>query len=293
MGKSLNSLSNSLSTRQIIEFQPDILHETYYSTIPLGYLSPRVLTVYDFIHEIFYPGNNEKIKAKYDAMSRANRIITISKSTTKDLIEFYPEFKSKIVMIHLAPSEIFRSPKKYRKVAKPYILFVGSRGRYKNFSSLAAAFSESDYLKKNYELHLFGDQKLSRVELMTFRKLGISNCVKFSSGNNLDLLAEYQGASLLVYPSLYEGFGLPILEAMSAGCPVLSTALGSMREVSGDSGYFFDAENRWDLKNKIEKVLRNQSLRDELIHNGLENSAKYTLRQLALETKSVYEEMIN
>ena len=116
--------------------------------------------------------------------------------------------------------------------------------------------------------------------------------LKLFSGDNSGLLAKYQGASLFVYPSLYEGFGLPILEAMSAGCPVLSTSLGSTREVSGELGYFFNPDDRSDLRNKIENVLRNQNLREDLIHYGFENSAKFTLRNLALETHSMYKDVL-
>jgi glycosyltransferase involved in cell wall biosynthesis len=290
--KILKGTSGALSRMQLTQFTPDVIHETYYSNLSTAGIQPRCITVYDFIHEIYYPQSRTKIEAKISSMRRAKFIIAISENTKNDLVQLYPQFANKVRVIHLAPSKFFAIGDSASDFSQPYILYVGSRRGYKNFDSLLLAFASSDYLQNNCRLHVFGNENFSKSENQRFRELGIESFISFFSGTDVELLRQYQGATLLVYPSLYEGFGLPVLEAMSSGCPVLSTNAGSLEEVSGSKGYFFDQASIADMRSKIEGVFKSERLRDELISYGLFNVKRFNWEKTARETLQAYKESV-
>ncbi len=290
--KIIRSISEKLSLKQLNTFAPDIIHQTYYSNYQNRDAHPLVVTVYDFIHELYYPENKRKIQAKRISMGVADSIIAISDNTRKDLIRIYPEYAHKVKVVHLAASKIFHAAPTVLESQDPYVLFVGSRGGYKNFNSVLRSFAESEYLSTNFKLHVFGNQNFTKSELDLIFSLGLGDTVRYFSGGDEELLKQYQNARLFVYPSLYEGFGLPIIEAMASGCPVLSTNAGSMGEVSGEGGYFFDANKQGDLRRKLEAVLKSETLRTELINYGFINSLRFDWESTARETHKIYLESL-
>ena len=126
------------------------------------------------------------------------------------------------------------------------------------------------------------------------KSLGISeNKIQYLQGNDLELAEQYKTAFALIYPSLYEGFGLPILEAMSYGCPVISSNSSSLPEVYGDAALSFDPNNEEQLFEIINKLLKQSELRDDLIIKGFKNLKKFSWEKCAKETLDVYERVLN
>ena len=124
---------------------------------------------------------------------------------------------------------------------------MGNRGGYKNFSTLLQAYGNSPILRE-FELIAFGGHPLLPDEKNQITQLGITDKVRFTSGSDQELAARYRAATAFIFPSTYEGFGLPPLEAMSHGCPVVCSNGGSIPEVVGDAGVYFDPNSAEELR---------------------------------------------
>ncbi|MHB8845794.1 MAG: glycosyltransferase family 4 protein [Nitrospirota bacterium] len=270
--------------------EQEIYHQTYYSIHHATARCKRVVTVYDMIHErrpTDFPSRDRTIAAKKESVTRADAIICISQSTKSDLLRYYHLPEDRIRVIYLANSLTCAvvSP---RAVQVPYILYVGLRGGYKNFSLLASAFASSERLRRNYTLICFGGGDFTSKERTQFHSLGIAGSVDHYSGPDELLANLYAYASVFVYPSLFEGFGIPPLEAMHFGCPVLASNTSSIPEVVGDGGLYFDPTAPDDLRQKLEDLLGNDSLRDELRSRGRAQERKFSWDVCAQETAELY-----
>lgn len=295
----LRLVSNSIVTPFMMEkFQPDVVHETYYSDTPATRLSsPRVITVYDMIHERMphLYSNNPISKVKQKAVERADHVICISKNTRDDLIEFFNVPNEKISVIYLGFDEIFSGVQDNENVEsaldaeKPYILYVGSRRTYKNFSTFVNAYSTSVWLRDNFNIICFGGEKYTATddELISKNKL-TSDHITYVSGDDSRLAAYYKNAAVFIYPSLYEGFGIPPLEAMSAGCPVICSHSSSVPEVVGDAGEYIDPTSIDSIKTALEKILSSKEKRLNLINKGFNRCKQFSWNRCAQETLEVY-----
>ena len=134
-----------------------------------------------------------------------------------------------------------------------YLLYVGYRNGYKNFKRFIKAFASSDLLKNRFALVAFGGGPFSNEEKESFSELEIGTQIRHLDGTDLHLAHCYAHATALIYPSLYEGFGLPILEAMTANCPVICSHHGSLTEVAGEAAAYFDGSSIEDIKHAMEK----------------------------------------
>jgi glycosyltransferase involved in cell wall biosynthesis len=287
-----------ISPLQVAAWKPQILHETYYS----GYSSiwnktPVVTTVYDMIHELFseqYNWTKELTKIKKLSLDRADHIICISESTKTDLINILNIQPDKISVTYLGYDfEIESSPTKVEFNSKPYLLFVGSRGYYKNFTGLLNAVSISSDLKSDFSIIAFGGGGFSLDELAEIKELGFDDSqVTQIEGDDSALYNYYQKASALVYPSLYEGFGLPPLEAMCNDCPVICSNTSSLPEVVGDAGELFDPYEVDDCIRAIRRVVYSEEYSNTLISLGRIQSQKFSWKKCAEETLSIYKSLI-
>ncbi len=213
----------------------DVYHSTYYRR-PIDASQPSIVTVHDFVYQRFVRGQ-KKWRHQWQmvgAIRQAQHIICISEATRQDLLEFVPiRASQQISVIHHGAPECFH-PLQDEELAPtkgncPFILFVGQRAGYKNFSLALSALS----LLPDFELHCVGGGPLSEEELASVpsttrdrvRHLG------FVDDARLNLL--YNQAECLLYPSLYEGFGIPVLEAMRAGCPVVCIDCKAVIEIGG------------------------------------------------------------
>ncbi|OBB97244.1 glycosyltransferase family 1 protein [Mycobacterium sp. 852002-30065_SCH5024008] len=275
---------------------PDIVHETYYAFKPVGKAQGRVVTVYDMIYELFpeeFPNAQQWSAAKRAAVDRADHIICISENTRRDLIRLFDIDPGRTSVVHLGYSMTAEPnvTKADFRPGRPSLLYVGNRLGYKNFSTLLQAYSSSPILRE-FELVAFGGHPLLPGEQREIRRLGIGERVRFESGSDRELAAWYQAASAFIFPSKYEGFGLPPLEAMSHGCPVVCSNAGSIPEVVGDAGVYFDPDSAEDLRVALERVATGEQLQADLRARGYARIAAFSWDKCAAETAQIYREII-
>ncbi len=282
-------LINNLLTLIFIKInKPDILHFSYFNKTLARFIDiPYVLTVYDLIHEkLKYQQNQFE---KKELLTNAKHIICISKETKKDLIKIYKIKKKKISVIYLGGPE---SKKKILRKREKYILYVGSRSRYKNFNNLINAFSESKYLIKNYKIVCYGGGKFNDNEIKNLEKLNIKRNIKYEEGDDTKLLSFYRNASLYVSLSDYEGFGLTLLEALRMDCPVLCSDIAVFREIYKKSCRYVKATNRRSIKNGIERILKSKTEQKKLSKQSKIIIKQLTWKRCALDTSEVYKKIL-
>ena len=290
--------ANRLIAKHLIKkWQPDILHETYFSSkaiAPKG--CPVVLTVFDMISELElvakgYLKNDLTKSDKYQSVMRADHIICISESTRQDLIDLFEITADKVSVVHLASDPVVQieTDIAHEKNQRPYLLYVGLRDGYKNFNRLLTAISSSPKIKKEFDLVAFGGGAFNSDEKSLIHGLGYDvGQVRQVSGGDDVLNSLYKQAAALVYPSTYEGFGLPPLEAMSHRCPVISSMASSMPEIIGKAGEYFDPYSIASMAAAIEAVVFSSTRTQELIKLGKAREKNFTWERCAKETLGIY-----
>ncbi|OCB21448.1 glycosyl transferase family 1 [Mycobacterium malmoense] len=271
---------------------PDIVHETYFATKPVGRGRRRVVTVYDMHHELFpeeLPDARRWSAAKRAAVDRADHIICISENTRRDLVRLFGVDPARTSVVHLGYSMTADAggAGPHDGAVRPSLLYVGNRLGYKNFSALLQAYGSSPVLRE-FELIAFGGHPVLPGERKEIRRLGITDRVRFESGSDRDLAARYQAASAFVFPSKYEGFGLPPLEAMSHGCPVVCSNAGSIPEVVGDAGVYFDPNDAEELRAALERVATSEELQADLRARGYARIDAFSWDRCAAATAQIY-----
>lgn len=281
----------------MVRFHPDIVHETYYSQkskTPVG--SKVVLTVFDMIHERFpedFATRDRTSEEKVKAVERADHVICISEQTRADLVELLGVDRAKTSVVHLGFS-LTKQPADSRLASeRPYVLYVGSRGGYKNFQLLLHTYAANLALQHDYDLVAFGGGPLNAREKALVAKLGIPfERVRHLSGDDSVLSDLYRKAALFVYPSRYEGFGIPPLEAMSFDCPVACSNTSSIPEVVGNAAEFFDPDSIESIGHAIERVLNDRPLRQILVARGRERIKLFSWERCAEQTLDVYRSLL-
>ena len=292
--------NHHLSKFKLSKLPADILHETYYSAKPVSAeVKGRVITVYDMIHEK-YPSNFSFIdrtsKNKRLAVDRADHIICISESTKNDLCSMFDVREDHVTVVHLG-FEKFKSQftvfKKPNGAVRPFLLYVGSRGGYKNFEGMLKAVSSSPTLKSTFDVVAFGGGRFNGAEQAMISQLGFGTESVRQVGGGDDLLGLlYAQARAFVYPSVYEGFGLPPLEAMAHDCPVVTSNSSSMPEVVGDAGAYFDPIDIEAQAQAIESVVFDELRRSQLIAAGRQRLPLFSWDRCASETQAVYQKVL-
>ena len=278
----------------------DVFHPTYYEPYFLKYLQkkPYVLTVYDMIHELFpeYFKPADKTRSwKKELIENAGVVIAISENTKNDIIKFTGIDPDRIRVIHLGnPYEHSDEPARINTssdppvVGKPYLLFVGGRSAYKNFNffieSIAGLLREHEGL----QVICAGSLPFTDEEKKFLRDLHILHKVHYIRINEEILKNLYKNAIAFVFPSLYEGFGLPVLEAFSCGCPVLLTDSSSLPEVGGDAALYFTSGDKMSLNHAVDTILSDGKSRADLIKKGSERLKLFSWEKTADATKKVY-----
>ena len=290
---------NSLLIKPMFKWlKPDIVHETYYTTAQYAPNDAKViLTVYDMIHERFpqsFSSSDFTRCQKVAAIARADHVICISKQTQKDLVELLDVDPNKTSVVYLGFTLTTTKSQLCDAInGRPYLLYVGNRNGYKNFEGLLRAFAESSILQTGYRIVCFGGGALKRRERILMSKLGFKDSDIFQvSGSDEVLTGLYQRAIAFVYPSLYEGFGIPPLEAMSFDCPVACSSVSSIPEVVGGAGAYFDPTNINDIRSTIENLVTDESLRIKLITAGRERVKLFSWKRCASETLDVYQKVL-
>jgi glycosyltransferase involved in cell wall biosynthesis len=298
-GRLFQAFNHYVANSQINHWQPDIIHETYYSSLPPPKAStPRVTTVYDMIHELYpkmFSTRDHTSKWKRNALNRVEHIISISHSTKKDLVELFGIDESKISVVHLGVDSSFSqySPEQDSKIKRSFLLYVGGRGTYKNFNNALHAIANSERLKSDFDLIAFGGGRFNNDEFSLIESLGFRDGqIQQIGGSDCVLMALYHQASAFIYPSIYEGFGLPPLEAMASSCPVISSNSSSMPEVIGDAGEYFDPTEMDEMTVAIENVVYSGTRIEELKSLGLNRTKLFSWDECATETLDVYNKIL-
>mgnify|MGYP003642532373 CR=1 FL=1 len=270
-----------------------IFHSSYYRTLSRKtkkYNKVRqVVTVHDFTYELFTKGIKKWTHTiqKKKAIKAADIVICISENTKKDLLHFYPEFASKdIRVIYNGVSEEYYTLPLNIKVNKKvcYFLFVGSRASYKNFYFAIEAISQT----KDFVLKIVGP-KLTEIEIELLNKYLSQRWGFLENIDNSKLNQLYNEAFALLYPSSYEGFGIPLLEAMKTGCPFIAMNCSSIPEVAGEAGVLLENLS-YDQFNIAIATINKE--RNKIVSKGLEQANKFSWDKCYTETLKVYEELI-
>jgi glycosyltransferase involved in cell wall biosynthesis len=277
-------------------YRPDIVHETYYSpTKTVTSATKSVITVHDMVAEQFPdpPSRPPGIfPARKRAFERADHLICVSQNTRADLIRLYQVDAAKVSVIPHG-SSIIPSANPPLSIEDPFFLYVGSRWGYKNFTGLMDAFRQSN-LYKSHRIICFGGDGFTVRELQRLHDLDLPlDRFEIIDGDD-DLLSRYYASALaLVYPSLYEGFGIPLLEAMECSCPVLCGNSSSLPEVAGDAASYFDAWDPSSIAEAMVKIANSPDGRELLIQRGKDRARQFSWDKCSQQTYAVYERLLS
>lgn len=260
----------------------DLFSSTYYTT-PTK--TPTLLIIYDMIPEIFKFNMTDKIWIeKGNAISYAQKYISISENTKKDLLNYYSEIPpDKVDVCHCGVEEdIFFQHKENEinkfiakhKLKRNYFIIVGNRGDINNYKNCYIFFKSISTIKNfNTDILCVGGNLNLESYIIENLPYG-SNCIRLDL-NDCELSIAYSGALALIYPSLYEGFGLPVIESMASGCPVITTHKGSLLEVASDSAYVISGDCVLEMQKAVINI-QNYKLRNLLKAKGLEHVKKFS-----------------
>jgi glycosyltransferase involved in cell wall biosynthesis len=280
----------------------DLYHATEHLLMPLRQV-PTVLTVHDLIFRLF-PQHHKRLNYWYlnAAMPvycrRANAIIAVSQATKGDLVHFYGLDPAKIIVVHEAAAPHF-APSPPAQIAQVgaryglpdrYLLHVGTIEPRKNLNRLLEAVARLRRAGEDVQLVVVGSKGwLYQGFFRRLEELALGDVVRLPGYiPDADLPALYSGARLVAVPSLYEGFGLPVLEAMACGAPVVCSDVSSLPEVGGDAARYFDPTDVDGMADAILAVWRDESLREGMRQQGLARAARFSWDRAAQETLDVY-----
>lgn len=235
------------------------------------------------------------------SLKKADAIIAISENTKKDIIELQRINPEKIKVTLLGVDALFRpmTVQKYTATLKKYnihghyILFVGMLEPRKNVEGLLHAFSQLKD-RKNHVLVIVGKKGWMYEKIFSLvKKLQLEQNVVFTGYvPDEELPALYSAATCFVYPSFYEGFGIPVLEAMACGCPVITSNNSSLKEIAGNAAFFIDPKNTEQIAEKIQVLLNSPKEREKRKDEGMKQAKKYTWDSFARRTKEIYHQVI-
>lgn len=275
-----------------------IWHSTYF-TLPFKWKGASVVTVYDMIYEKFpkwtyHPGREQILERKKRCITSADAIICISKTTCQDMLDFYNVNPDKVYVIHPAPSYIFKPLNNEDNliklpITKPFLLYVGYRAPYKNFGGLIDAYTVWS-MRKEIGLIVVGMDWTPDEQTQLLRKGIAEDIILLNNVDDQTLCYLYNQASALVHPSFYEGFGIPIIEAMACGCPVITSHIPSTVEIAGDIPIYFNPTKIDDMLTAFDIAL-SEGRNSKRVQTGLEWIKRYSWDKTAKQTLEVYKSL--
>lgn len=275
----------------------DIFHSSYYRTpFFTNAKLKQIVTVHDFMYEFFDAGLKKKIHIwqKRKSMLKADAIICVSENTRQDLIKLYPEVNQEI--LHIVPNGVDKEFKVLSESneKKDFLLYVGNRMGCKNFKFILKFITESKFIQdKRFYILCVGGGIFTKDELDLFKEFGVADKIKqvlFIENEELNIL--YNRTYALLFPSKYEGFGIPALEAQMAGCPVVYARTSSLPEVMGygELGYALDDLAEADQKLQL---LEDDIFRKNIITKGVDFASKLTWENSVNLTYEVYQKVLD
>lgn len=291
----------------LYKYNLDLVHFPHFN-VPILYFKKFIVTIHDLtllhfptvknsaLHPIFYRIKFLAYRVVIRlAILRAKRVIAISKFTKDDIVKNYGPLIRKKTMVTYEACEDFcmfrpKNPEEILQkygIMKPYLIYVGNAYPHKNLDRLALAFTQRK--EKNLQMVLVGKNDYFYEKLRNLvSDQKIENVVFLSDISDYELDILFHQSVAHVFPSLYEGFGLPPLEAMSKGVPVISSDHPCMREILGESAYFFNGEDVSAISGAMQKIIEDENLRSDLIKRGYEQAKKYSWKKMAKETLEIY-----
>ncbi len=290
---------NKQKSKKVLRGQDfTIFHPTYYDPYFLDFIGtkPFVLTIHDMIHELFFDqffvGDKAVLDRKKILAQKASKIVTVSENTKLDIVRLYRIPENKIRVIYHGnslQSKFDCIPNNYKGAYEKYILYVGSREFYKNFNTFIQA--AVPILKDDDSLHIVcaGGLDISNDEFKLFRNLKITERIHhyaFVDDGRLSCL--YKNALAFIFPSLYEGFGMPILESFACGCPAIVSKSSSLTEVAGNAAAYFDPTDSQSITETIRNVIYDTTIMEEMKRKGFLRIKDFSWEKASAQTKSVY-----
>ncbi|USN53235.1 MAG: glycosyltransferase family 4 protein [Candidatus Nomurabacteria bacterium] len=297
--------SHVLTARAMQTERLDLFHAPA-NIIPLGYTGPAVVTIHDlaiYKNPSWFPRQIFSTKLLVPkSLTRAERIIAVSESTAEDLRELFKVPSEKISVIYEGvdvrpnPGEPQPDPRERFNLPDDYLCFVGTLEPRKNLPRLIRAYAQAlrqDVRFHNIPLVLAGKKGWQSAEVFAaLEQEGIQDNVHYlgyiSKNEKLELIRH---ARAFVFPSLYEGFGLPVIEAMALGTPVLTSDISSLPEITGGAAYLVDPEEVNAIANGLARLAFDDNLRQRLSQQGLEQARRFSWDKVALRTIAVYEKI--
>jgi glycosyltransferase involved in cell wall biosynthesis len=278
--------------------RPDILHETMHTSVkpsrPRG--TRMVTTVHDMTVERFpelFDEPERRVADKVSAMRRADAIICISEATRVDLVELHPDLAGRCTVIHHGVDRGVEPAPKPPSWPARYLLYVGTRDHYKNFQALVQALGGASRLPPDLSLLCFGGGPLSAQERDAAVRAGWApERIVQTVGDDALLAAAYRHAELFVFPSWYEGFGMPLTEAMIHGCPIACSRASSFPEVCLSAAAYFDPMDVDSMTAAIESVVLDPVRRQSLAEAAVRRGADFSWSECARKTAQVYREVL-
>lgn len=306
---------------RIFKERISLMHFPHFN-VPIFFLTPFVVTIHDLIltkfpttrsstlHPLLYWLKDKAYRLViYSAINRAKNIITVSNFTKDDLVNQFKVNPKKITVTYEGVADIFKTDPvndamtilQTYNISKPYLLYVGNAYPHKNLEGLIKAFIRIKDKHPELTLVLVGKQDYFYERVKEFAasqdlwQEGRSNNPIVFPGYvpDVDLHIFFQEAILYIFPSMYEGFGLPPLEAMAHGCPVVSSNKASMPEILGKAAAYFNPENEEEILKTVEEVLQNKQKRQEMIRDAYEVIKKYSWEDCARQTVEIYQKILN
>ena len=279
------------ATRQI-----DVVHNTFY--LPHGLASTngakRVVTVHDMIPEMM-PQTRRRLdwltlKRRY--VETADLVICVSESTRDDLTKIYGHIQAPVRVVHHGVAERFHpGAERLDFLPERYVLFVGNRGQYKDANVLFDAFATIARDHDDLQLLCVGGSGLRTSEITRLNDLRIRHKVSQRYLPDEQMVSAYAHAEVFVFPSRFEGFGLPALEAMATGTPALLAQATSLPEVGGDAAMYFSPGDSRDLADQLRVLVENKDLRAQLATQGIHHAAGFTWASTAQQMAAAYREV--
>jgi glycosyltransferase involved in cell wall biosynthesis len=289
-GHTLRWANRTFSARQA---GADIVHHTYYRAgyLPKRSTPPTVVTVYDMTPELFpdlFPKGNPHL-CKREYVRRATLVLCISESTRRDLLRTYGSVEAPTIVTHLGVSHRF-APGAPRPSWWPgsYVLFLGNRGGYKDFGVAIESFAEMAPRQRSTMLVAVGGGTFTADEEALISRWGLRDQVVQRDSSDKELPGVFAGARAFVFPSRYEGFGLPTLEAMACGTPTVLADSSSHPEVGGDAALYFPPGDTSALAAQLSRLLSDEAFRRDLSEKGIARAGRFTWGRTAEVTAEAY-----
>jgi glycosyltransferase involved in cell wall biosynthesis len=294
----INRMNTFIKTRSTAS---DIFHPTYFHqsalTNRLG--KPMFITVLDMIDEKYHASDkkfNKLIRHRERVITAADHIIAISENTRKDIIEHFKIDPNKITTIHLGCSLEPNAIAKIEKDEKtdPYVLYIGSRkGAHKNFINYLKAIEIIGESARSLQFVFGGGGNFTNEEKDAISKTQLGNRIVYLPiHGDEDIIRLYKNATILMYPSLYEGFGLPIVEAFSCGLPCVTAKGSCLEEVGGDAAAYFDPLNPSEMAKVALEVMFDPLKCTEMVEKGFKRGATFTWKNTVLKTHQLYQQFL-